>query len=185
METYEDVLYEFSKEAYEHELGRKAHFTTWLGLYLTILSVLVGLIFKALSAFIVRLYESWFVVIFSGVAALTFCFAFISAFYFLKAFRFYKYKYLDCPGKYAKWMEEYIKKHNIDRKKHVDFLRKSQINGITKRLSEAIEHNRGLNDRRMRYLETCKNWALGGYVFLLIEYCFKLLIDVLGVFQNG
>ncbi len=49
MKSYEDVLYEFSREAYEHELRRKAHFTTWLGLYLTILSVLFGLIFKGLD----------------------------------------------------------------------------------------------------------------------------------------
>ncbi len=46
VETYKDIQFELCKRQYERELERKAHFTTWLGVYLTINSVLFGLIYK-------------------------------------------------------------------------------------------------------------------------------------------
>ena len=48
METYKDIQFELSKKQYEREIERRAHFTTWLGLYLTINSVLFGLIYKGI-----------------------------------------------------------------------------------------------------------------------------------------
>jgi len=185
VETYEDVLFEFSKEAYQHELERKAHFTTWLGLYLTVLSVLVGLLFKGVNSEWLFQYGHPAEMSYLGATIGGLVSAFVGAFYFIRAFRFYRYKYLENTGQYARWMNDYIAKNNIDTTKHMDFLRQTQIRAMSQRLSEAIKHNRKLNDNRMGYLESCKNWALWGYVFLLGQHLLILFIDILGVYENA
>ena len=181
METYKDIQFELSKKQYEQELGRKAHFTTWLGLYLTINSVLFGLIYKGIRTDWITLYgriDAWLYWIATVVASI---FAVIAAIHFLKAFRFLDYQYLRPAPEYLEWMQRYIEDKNIDTTKHAAFLRDKQIVALNEKLGEAILYNRKLNNARMGDLDKSKNWAIRGYLCVLIQHFFVLIITAIGV----
>jgi len=181
METYKDIQFELSKEQYERELERKAHFTIWLGLYLTINSVLFGLIYKGVRTDWMPLYCRvdvclyWIVTVFAAV------FAIIAAIHFLKAFRFLEYQYLKPALEYVGWMQQYIKNSKIDTAKESTFLRDVQIEALTEKLGEAILWNRKLNDTKMSELDKSKNWAVLGYLCVLIQHFLIVIVNIIGV----
>lgn len=181
METYKDIQFELCKEQYDRELERKAHFTTWLGLYLTINSVLFGLIYKGIRTDSITLYfriDAWLYWIATVAASI---FAIIAAVYFLKAFRLHEYQYLKPIPEYSKWIEQYIKKNKIDTTEYREFLRDKQIEALTEKLGEAILWNRRLNDTRMSELDKSKKWAILGYSCVLVQHFFIVIASIIGV----
>lgn len=181
METYKDIQFELSKKQYDQEFERKAHFTTWLGLYLTINSVLFGLIYRGIHTDWAKLCFRMDVLCYWIGTFAASIFAVIAAVYFLKAFRFYEYQYLKPVPEYSKWMQQYISKHKIDTTKYRDFLWDRQIEALTGKLGQGILWNRKLNDRRMSYLDKSKNWAIVGYSCVLVQHFFILIVNVVGV----
>lgn len=170
-----------SKKQYDQELERKAHFTTWLGLYLTINSVLFGLIYKGIRTdwitlnFRIDVCLYWIATIAASI------FAVIAAVYFLKAFKFLDYEYLRPAPQYLEWMQRYIKKNKIDATKEAAFLREVQIESLTKRLGESILWNRKLNNARMGELDKSKKWAIFGYFCVLVQHFFIIIVNAVGV----
>ncbi len=181
METYKDIQFELSKKQYDQELERKAHFTTWIGLYLTINSVLFGLVYKGICTDWLPMYLRIDVCLYWLATVAASIFAVIAAVYFLKAFKFLEYQYLKPAQEYSKWMEQYIKKSKMDRAREVTFLRDEQIKALSKKQGEAILWNRKLNDARMAKLDKSKNWAVRGYVCVLIQHFLILVINGIGV----
>ena len=181
METYQDIQFELSKKQYERELERKAHFTTWLGLYLTINSVLFGLIYKGIRTdwIIVGVRIDIWLYWIGTVAACIF--AVIAAVYFLKAFKFLEYQYLKPAPEYSEWMQHYIENNKIDASKYIDFLRDKQIEALSGKLGEAILWNRKLNDVRMGKLDKSKNWAIFGYLCVFVQHLFIVIVKAVGV----
>ena len=181
METYKDIQFELSKRQYEREIERKAHFTTWLGLYLTINSVLFGLIYNGIRTDWITLYlriEIWlyWIVTVGGII-----FAVVAAIHLLKAFRLLDYQYLRPAPEYSQWMQRYIKKNKIDTTKEATFLREVQIEALNEKLGEAIHCNRKLNNARMGELDKSKNWAIYGYLCVLVQHCFIIVVTAIGV----
>lgn len=181
METYRDVQFELSKRQYERELERKAHFTTWLGLYLTINSVLFGLIYKGIRTDWLPLYLRIDVCLYWIATVAGSILAVIAGIHFVKAFKFVEYQYLKPAPEYSKWMEQYIKKSKIDTAKEVTFLREEQIKALSEKLGEAILWNRKLNDARMGKLDKSKNWAIFGYLCVFVQHFFIVIVNAVGV----
>lgn len=181
METYKDIQFELSKKQYERELERKAHFTTWLGLYLTINSVLFGLIYKGIRTDWIHLYLRTDICSYWIITGAAIIFAVIAAVYFLKAFKFVEYQYLKPAPEYLEWIQKYIKDNKIDTTKYTDFLRDKQIEALSEKLGEAILGNRKLNDARMGELDKSKNWAVFGYLCVLIQHFLILVVNAIGV----
>ena len=181
MQTYKDIQFELSKKQYEREFERKTHFTTWLGLYLTINSVLFGLIYKGIHTDWIILYLRIEIGLYWIATAAASIFAVIAAVYFLKAFRFVEYQYLKPAPEYSEWMQGYVKNSKIDSAKEANSLREVQIEALTKKLGEAILWNRKLNDTRMGKLDKSKNWAVFGYACVLIQHFLILTVDAIGV----
>jgi len=181
METYQDILFELSKKQYEHEFEKKAHFTTWLGLYLTINSVLFGLIYKGIRTEWVSQYARIDICLYWITTLAASIFAIIAAIHLLKAFKFLEYQYLKPSTEYSEWMEQYVNKYNIDKAKQENYLRKVQIEALSKRLGEATLWNRKLNDTRMGELDKNKKLAILGYVCVLIQHFFIIAIKISGV----
>lgn len=181
METYKDVQFELSKRQYERELERKAHFTTWLGLYLTINSVLFGLIYKGIRTDWLPLYLRIDVCLYWIATVAGSIFAVIAGIHFVKAIKFVEYQYLKPAPEYSKWMEQYIKKSKIDTAKEVTFLREEQIKALSEKLGEAILWNRKLNDARMGKLDKSKNWAIFGYLCVFVQHFFIVIVNAVGV----
>jgi len=181
METYKDTQFKLSKKQYDQELERKAHFTTWLGLYLTINSVLFGLIYRGIHTDWISLYFRIDVLLYWIATFAASIFAIIAAVYFLKAFKFHAYEYLRPAPEYLEWMQRYIKKNKIDTRKEAAFLREVQIEALNRRLGEAVLCNRKLNNARMGELDKSKNWAIYGYLFVLVQHCFIIVVTAIGV----
>jgi len=181
METYKDILFELSKNQYEHEFEKKSHFTTWLGLYLTINSVLFGLIYKGIRIDWIPPYVRVDICLYWIATIAASSFAIIAAIRLLKAFKFLEYQYLKPSPEYSEWMEKYIKKYKIETGKKIGFLREVQIEALSKRLGEATLWNRRLNDSRMGELDKSKNWAILGYFCVLIQHFFIIVVKIVGV----
>jgi len=181
METFKDIQFELSKKQYERELEKKAHFTTWLGLYLTINSVLFGIIYKGIRTDWATMCCRIDICLYWIATVAAFIFAAIAAFYFLKAFKFIEYQYLKPISEYSKWMQEYIKNNKIDTTEYADFLRDKQIEALNKKLGEAIKWNRKLNDTRMGKLDKSKNYAMLGYLCVFVQHFLIVIVNVIGV----
>jgi len=181
METYKDIQFELCKRQYERELERKAHFTTWLGVYLTVNSVLFGLIYKGVRTNWVALFLRVEIALYWIVTIAGVIFAVIAAIYFLKAFKFLDYQYLRPAPEYSKWMQRYIKSSKLNEVKEVDFLREVQIEALSKKMGEAILCNRKLNNGRMGELDKSRKYAVLGYSCVLLQYCFILAVNAIGV----
>ena len=181
IETYKDIQFELSKRQYERELERKAHFTTWLGFYLTINSVLFGLIYKGIRTDWITLYVRIEIGLYWFVTGLGVIFAVIAAIHFLKAFKFLDYQYLRPAPEYSEWMERYVEDNSIDTSEHGAFLRDKQIVALNEKLGEAILYNRRLNNARMGELDKSKNWAVYGYLCVLVQHFFIIIVNTIGV----
>jgi len=181
MGTYKDVQFELSKRQYERELERKAHFTTWLGLYLTINSVLFGLIYKGIRTDWLPLYLRIDVCLYWIATVAGSILAVIAGIHFVKAFKFLDYQYLRPAPEYSEWMQRHIEDNNIDTTEHATLLRDRQIVALNEKLGEAILYNRKLNNARMGELDKSKRWAIRGYLCVLIQHFFVLIITAIGV----